>query len=75
MFMSIKKFKISYMPIISAIILLIIGLLLLIFPQTFFSFNSNNNQQATPAFAASVPHYFFSISTVAYAAMPSPRPV
>ena len=33
--MSIKKFKISYMPIISAIILLIIGLLLLIFPQTF----------------------------------------
>ena len=33
--MSIKKFKISYMPVISAIILFIIGLLLLIFPQTF----------------------------------------
>ena len=33
--MSIKKFKTSYMPVISAIILFIIGLLLLIFPQTF----------------------------------------
>ena len=35
--MSMKRFKISYMPIISAIILLLIGLLLLIFPQTFLN--------------------------------------
>ena len=30
-----RKFKVSYMPIISAALLLMIGLLLLIFPQTF----------------------------------------
>ena len=35
--MSMKRFKISYMPIISAIILLLIGLLLLIFPQAFLN--------------------------------------